>query len=69
LLDTATVEIAIRKSLKEKEEGSTLTIFGFRISGDRALDQRIRESATSDPLKYKGDFSKLSVGADFLKGK
>jgi hypothetical protein len=48
VVDTATAEIAIRKSPKEKEEGSALTVFGFRRFERQALDQRIRESAKSD---------------------
>jgi hypothetical protein len=47
-----------------------LTIFGFRILRDKALDHWIPEIVKSDLSKYKGgNFSKLFVGADFPKGK
>jgi hypothetical protein len=69
VVDTATAEITIRKSPKEEEEGSALTIFGFQRSERQARDQRIHESAKSDFPKQKGEFLKLTVGADFPKGK
>jgi hypothetical protein len=69
LLDTVTAEIVIRKSPKEKEEGSALTGFGFRRSERQARDQWIHESAKSDFPKQKGEFLKLTVGTDFPKGK
>jgi hypothetical protein len=69
LLDTATIKITIGKSLKEKEKGLVLTVFGFQRSERRVRDQWIRESAKSDFSKKKGEFLKLIVGTGFLKGK
>jgi hypothetical protein len=53
LLDTVTAEIVIRKSPKEKEEGSALTIFGFRRFERQTLDLQIRESEKSNLLSAK----------------
>ena len=53
MLDTATVEIAIRKSPKEKEEGSALTFFRFWRFERQALDLQIHEGAKSDLLSAK----------------
>jgi hypothetical protein len=47
-----------------------LTIFGFRRLRDKVLDHQIWKSAKSDLSMYKGgNFSKLFVSTDFLKGK
>jgi hypothetical protein len=46
-----------------------LTVSGFRGLRDKALDRWIRDNGKSDLPKYKGEFSKLVVGADFSKGK
>jgi hypothetical protein len=53
LLDTMTVKITIRKSPKEKEEGSALTFFGFQRLERQALDLRICESVKSNLLSAK----------------
>jgi hypothetical protein len=54
LLDIVTAEIAIRRSPKEREERSALTVFGFRRLRDKAFDHQIHESAKSDLPNTRG---------------
>jgi hypothetical protein len=64
-LDTATTEIAIRRSPKEKEERSALTVFGFQRFGDKAPNHRIHKIRKSDLPRYKGEFLEVSCGCRF----
>jgi hypothetical protein len=58
-----------KENPKREEDGSALTVFGFRRSESQAHDQQIRESAKSNFPKQKGGILEIDCGCRFPKRK